>query len=254
MNTPQKATYTCTALVGTNKVGILKPDTDGYYHLCVGALNSYNSIGAYYPLDTAKHAFESSGSLMRRIQTGNCKGEVGHPKRLPGQSYQQYLQRVLSIEETQVCCHFKEITLEHNGYKDKEGRPVVAIMGQVRPTGPHGDALARALENKHENVCFSLRSLSMDHFDQTGTLIKNIRTIVTFDWVTEPGISTAMKWNAPGLESLEEMSFTPEHLVQADTPELDQAVGFEQHQGLNLIQRELGWDRPQSTRPPSIEW
>ena len=31
------ASYSCTALVGSNKTGVLKPDADGYYTVVLGA-------------------------------------------------------------------------------------------------------------------------------------------------------------------------------------------------------------------------
>ena len=38
-----------TALVGTNKVGLLKQDSDGYIDgLSVGALNTFNTKGDFY--------------------------------------------------------------------------------------------------------------------------------------------------------------------------------------------------------------
>jgi len=48
---------------------------------------------------------------------------------------------------------------------------------------------------------------------QNGVLNKLLRTIVTFDYVNEPGISIAKKWHAPGLESMKifnEMRISPD--------------------------------------------
>lgn len=252
---PQSASYSCTALVGTNKAGILKPDEDGYYTLVLGALDVYNSAGAYYPLATAKHVFESSSSLMRRIEAGNCKGECGHPKPLPGQSTREFLQRVMSIEETNVCCHIRDVRLDMQSVKDRHGRPVVSVIGSVRPTGPKGPALREALENRHENVCFSVRSLTRDHIKTSGVLQKDIKTIVTWDWVTEPGIEHAQRWKSPSLEAFNDMEFNDRHLEAIEQSSGRMAVGMESSVDLSALRRELGWDRPRASKAPrSLEW
>lgn len=194
------ATYTCTALAGINKAGILKPDEDGYYDLVLGALDFHNASGAFYPLAPAKKQFEESSSLMRRVKKGVLVGECGHPRKLPGMSMHDFIARILDIDEKNISHHIREVRLEYNKVKDDAGRSVVAIMGKVRPTGPQGEALRDALNNKHHNVAFSIRSLTDDVITQTSHT-KNIRSIVTWDWVTEGGISVAQKYHAPALES-----------------------------------------------------
>ena len=115
--------FTCTALEGTGKQGILPKDSSGYYTIPVGALNAFNSIGDYYPYDAAKELFTSSSSLMRRINTGCLKGELGHPKKLPTESMDSYANRVMTVEETNVCAHFSQIWLDFESLKDKFENP-----------------------------------------------------------------------------------------------------------------------------------
>ena len=55
-----RATYSCTALLGTNKAGVLKPDAEGYYTVVLGALNFYNSAGDFYPYESAKKNYSVS--------------------------------------------------------------------------------------------------------------------------------------------------------------------------------------------------
>lgn len=253
---PRKAVYQCTALVGTNKAGKLKPNADGYYTLVVGGLNAFNSSGAYYPLGPAKSLFEDSSSFMRRIKNGNCKAECGHPKPTPGQTSRDFLQRVLQIEETRVCAHFRKIWLQEEGIKDAQGRPIIAIMAEVKPAGPMGPALKEALDNQHENVNFSIRSLTQDRMVPAGYLEKNIRQIICFDWVTEPGIPAANKYSSPALESFEETALVPEHLeaIESQYKELGVAV---ENSGLEGLRQALGWDTPNTPRtamPVSATW
>lgn len=257
--------YSSQALVGTNKTGTLKPDEDGYYTLVVGALDVFNSAGAFYPLDTAKRLFDSSSNFMRRVKDGNCKGETGHPKRTPGMTQTDFLHRVMTIEETNVCCHFKSFELNTTDVKDNNGRPVVAIIAEVKPAGPQGPALKEALENKHENVCFSIRSLTRDVRQPTGIVNKNISDIVCFDWVTEPGISVAKKYHSPALEGMglesnsepvEEVSITLEHI---DSIEKKNALGDASMESTAVILSDLKAELVREAKAvtkttPSLNW
>jgi hypothetical protein len=192
--------FACTALAGSNKVGLLKPDENGYYEMVVGALNVYNSAGQYYVYDQAKELFQSSSQLMRRVSKGSLRGEYGHPKPLPGMTNEQFANRVMSIYEENICCHHKEITLDFDRVKDAQGKPVIAIISKVLPAGPLGPALEKQLNNKDENVCFSIRAFTDDYRD-AGITKRVLKTIVTWDYVSEPGISVAEKFKAPALEA-----------------------------------------------------
>lgn len=189
--------FTATKLINSKKEGILTPDADGYYDLCIGALNTFNSAGEYYTLKGAEELFTSSSTFMRRVANGCLKSEVDHPRFESGMSDKQYLERVLSIEGKNVCAHIREVYLK----PISTANGMVLIMGKVKPTGPKGPALKEGLDNKHENVCFSIRALTSDYM-QGNTRYRILKYIQTFDWVTEPGISTANKWDAPALESV----------------------------------------------------
>lgn len=196
--------FTATKLAGTGKQGILRPDADGYYEMVVGGLNILNSAGEYYLLAGARWLFDKSSIFQRRVANGCLKAETGHPKMENGMTYKQYVSRIFSIEETNVCAHFKEIWLDESyGSKNPAlGNPTMtAIMAKVKPTGPKGAGLESALNNPHENVCFSIRAVTKDHYER-GQCYRVLDNIVTFDWVTEPGISIATKWSSPALESM----------------------------------------------------
>lgn len=216
------AVYSCTALVGSNKIGILKADENGYYTVVLGALDVFNNAGSFYPYESAKSLFQQSSSLMRRIANGACRAEYGHPNREPGMSDQEYIARILRIDEKNICAHIAEVWIDTSSIKDlKTGRPVVAIMGKVKPMGPYGHVLEAQFKNPKENVAFSIRSLT-DDIMRGGINNKNIRIIVCWDYVNEPGIGCAYKFNSPSLESTvdavpalesigEEMVFTATH-------------------------------------------
>ena len=192
--------FACTALAGSNKVGVLKQDDNGYYEVVVGALDVYNSAGQFYVYEQAKELFQSSSQLMRRVSRGALRGEYGHPKPQPGMSNDQFANRIMSIYEENTCCHHKEITLDFDRVKDANGKPVIAIISKVMPSGPIGPALEKSLNNKNENVCFSIRAFT-DDYREGGITKRILKTVVTFDFVTEPGIEVANKFVAPALES-----------------------------------------------------
>lgn len=191
--------YTCN-LLQNGKSGIRKPDSDGYYVQCLGGLDCYNSRGEYYLYNEARPLFEESSHFMRRVKDGILKGECGHPKYLPGMTDTDYLRRIRTIEETNVSHVIREVWLEKGLFKNADGRPMVAIMGKVKPTGEKGKYLKEAFENPGENVCFSVRSFTEDRmvgFINTRAMVE----ILTFDWVAEPGINIATNFHTPGIES-----------------------------------------------------
>jgi hypothetical protein len=200
--------FTSTRLEGTGKKGLLKADAAGYYTLPVGGLNVFNSVGQFYTADGAKKLFESSSIFMRRVKSGCLKGESGHPKRLPGMSMDDYLNRILTIEETNVVCHFSEIWLDEDfGRKHpKFNNPnLIAIMARVKPAGPHANSLETSLNNPEEEVCFSIRALTRD-FSFKGVTHRVLEQIVTWDNVVEPGLSLAKKTYSPVLECMVEQN------------------------------------------------
>lgn len=214
--------YTASKLAAGKK-GILPPDADGYYVMPVGALNVFNSVGQYYVLEGAKDLFDNSSIFQRRIANGCLKGELGHPKRAQGMSMDDYLARILTIEETNVCCHFRKIWLDYDFGKNNpqfKNPGMVAIMAEVKPSGPKGESLKQSFDNPHENVCFSIRSLTRDYYER-GQCYRVLQQIVGFDAVTEPGLALATMWSAPALESVQETLVTKRNVesVLANAPE-----------------------------------
>ena len=188
--------YTCTALLGTNKKGILKPDADGYYEITVGGFNVKNHGGVEWPLGEAAKLFAPGSVLRRRLDAGVVNAEYGHPRR-ENMDATGYFKRLNEIHEDKMCGHFKELRLDYTSYKSKEGFPVVAVIGKIRPKGPFGKCLKDSLDNPNEEVCFSIRA-GIDVIDGRNY----VQDIVTYDYVAEGGISFARKYYSAGLESL----------------------------------------------------
>jgi hypothetical protein len=240
--------FVCQSLAGVNKVGNLKQDENGYWTVVIGALGAYNSAGHFYEYESAKALFESSSSLMRRVSRGSLRGEYGHPRQDRGMSDSEFANRIMSIWETNTCCQFKEIWLDFESVKDEKGKPVIAIMAKVIPSGPHGPVLEKQLKNKDENVCFSIRAFT-DDFMEGGERRRVLKTVVTFDYVNEPGMAVANKYKSPALESLEDIVLTRNTLSQAVKPGMHGAAMEAVSLSMEELFDSMNWSRETSRKP-----
>lgn len=198
--------YVSTALIGANKCGKLKRDNEGYYEIVLGGLNVINSTGAVYTMEGSRALLDKSNLLNRRLQAKRLNSELGHPKRQPGWTDDEYFARILSIEETNICSHIREFRLE-----PRSGTDEVMIIGWVKPSGPHRDHMEESFNNPNENVCYSIRSFT-DDYRQGYTRKKVLKTVVTWDKVNDPGISFANKLDTPSLEDMTSCIFTRSQL------------------------------------------
>lgn len=193
--------YQNNVVVGTTQIGKIKPDANGYYEVILGAFNIHNSSGAFYPLEPVKNLLLSSSNLMRRIKDRALRSEYGHPRK-GNMRPAEFLARVMDILETNTCNHIMKIELDEQRIVDPNTNKTAAvIIGWVYPSGPFGPILEKQFSNAQESVSYSIRSITNDHFNASGTLIKEIKEIVTWDYVNEPGIHLAKKGFSPSLES-----------------------------------------------------
>ena len=252
-----KVSFTCTSLK-PNKVGLIKPDSQGYYRVCVGALNAYNSVGEYYEYEGAKELFDRSSSLMRRISRGALSGENGHPKWLPGMTEDDYARRIMQIYEDRICVHFKQIDLVFDKYTDERGRKIIGIEALITPGGELGYVLENDLKNPNANIAFSIRSFT-ENIPTFNGVKKILKNIICFDKVTEPGISLAEKYNSPALESLEEKTFSRTTLERAYSN--DNIVKTLSPFGMESVKMNaeelftsLGWNHSSHQTPSYFNW
>lgn len=195
-------------LASTGKKGVIKLDGTGYCDLVIGALNVYNSVNEFYTAEGARKLYENSSGFMRRLKNGNISGEVGHPKWLPGMTEADFARRMRTIEETNICCHFKDIWLDVElGKKMSNGGTMIAVMGSVTPSGSKAEELEKALANPHENVNFSVRGVTAD-YNIRGQIVRVLETIYTYDKVREQGVKEANKWDSPACESYQDVQLT----------------------------------------------
>ena len=196
------------ALMGTNKAGKLKPDAKGYYTVVLGGFETKNLHGDEYPLTAqAERLFHSSSQFMRQIEEGNLYGELGHPKRLPGESMMQFIKKCMLVNEDRCCMHIRRIYLDKENVKDKNGKTIVAVIGEIRPQGQLGHVLKDILDNPDSNCCFSVRANTDDEKLPNGRERRSVKQIVTFDFVNDPGVVTSTKYKSPKLENADNNSF-----------------------------------------------
>ena len=250
------ATFAKTILNGTGKKGILKPNDDGYYLITLGAFDAFNESGILYPYNQyLKSQFQANSDLMRRMANGNLRSEVEHPAMLPGMRPRDYLNRLRQIDLRNVCSHISKLMIVED--KDENGRKIYRVDGLVKPSGIHKLALLESFDSREENTCFSLRSIVFQHF-KGEQVNRDVRTLVTWDHVGEPGKRMAHKFASPGLENYSDgLDITPELLAQADAAmqSMPMAAGLESS-GLttSMIKNDLGWQNVQLVRPSATDW
>ncbi|MCK9234797.1 MAG: hypothetical protein M0P09_00620 [Acholeplasmataceae bacterium] len=203
---------------GLNKKGIIPAmDEYGYRKVVLGALNVFSRKGEYYALEGAEDLFKNSSIFMRKVEGEALRGELGHPIPTPGMSEEQFSIRIRQVIEPRICLHIRRVWLDHTNVKDDMGRTVIAIMGEVAPSGELGHILEKAFNNPYENVAFSIRCFSDVDRSFGGAVTRKMREIVTWDYVSEPGIKVADKYYSPSLENNDIILPKKQEILRADT-------------------------------------
>lgn len=206
--------YECTVLKGQGKKGILRPDENGYYTIVLGGMDVFNTKQGFYDATSTGDILNNCELFKSRISAGNLYGEMGHPRKEPGMTDEQFLYRVHDIDEKNISHHISKVWYDRENYVDKKtGKKMVAFVGKIKPDGKWKDTLRERLENPEQNCCFSVRCTSTDRF-VGGRISKQITKIITWDTVMSPGIPNASKYSSLSMESdiLERMTLTAEML------------------------------------------
>lgn len=249
--------YTCTAYMGVNESSALAVDKDGYREICVGGIGVHNSSGDLYDESAARHFFDNDPDFQRRITRGLLCGELGHPKLVPGMKDYEWINRLMVMEETNVCAHHHTISVSTEMIKDGEGRAFFPIIAKTIPSGARADVLERSFNNPKENIAFSIRSFTRDkpYPGRPGRSIKALAKVIGFDKVSEPGIyrATAMdtmnngigvsmesfNGQLPKVVSLDEEIFNLETMRRAAEREKAMSVGNESNLPVNELYKSM---------------
>lgn len=191
----------CTISRGFNNTGTLKRLDNGYIDVVLSALEFPNSVRAVYDADAAERLISANSNLQRRCVDSLLKGELGHPQESDSKNFDDFMRRVHIVDPKNVAIHIRKVWMDRN-YRLPNGQTIIAIRGEVCPSGPHAGHIDRSLQNPHENVCFSLRGMATDRF-RGGQKRKYLDNLVTWDVVTEPGLRVATKFHSVACESYE---------------------------------------------------
>lgn len=179
----------------------IKKNKDGDYLVIVGAVNHFTAGGELYVAEEVKEKFAENSVLMQRCKNDLLEIEDEHPTWEPTMSKAQWFERLYSYDKSKVAGKITELWLEET----EECAPgtdlrIILIWAAIRPftDRPKGLLLKRDLENPDKNVAFSIRSII---YQETFNLtpVCKIKDIITFDWVSSPGISKAHKYYTAGM-------------------------------------------------------
>jgi hypothetical protein len=178
------------------KLRAMTPDEDGYYHnvplmmLGVPTLN-----GTLYDSKCIVDCITNPSSRFNIMLTsGTLYGEYDHPE-FRGK---EDIPRLLNIRRQFESHHIKKVSTVNTN----EGHTL--IVGSIKPTGPYGKYLDEDFRDPNRNTAFSVRSLCEEQRDpKSGSVIRKIRILVTFDAVSSPGFKQASKRYTPAVEKLE---------------------------------------------------
>lgn len=193
-----KLSFSNILLSQTGKKGVLKELDGGYYEILLGAFGTTANGGWIYNIESAMRYMKNDREFMYMLNSGRLRSEWGHPVRTPGMTDAEWFVRINTIYEPNVSSHIRAIHFSTDLVKDSKGRAIVAIVGEVKPSGPNSTAFKEQLENPHEDVNYSVRSFAKRDFR---TMHKHLTKIITWDSVFDPGIKLASKYSTPSLES-----------------------------------------------------
>jgi hypothetical protein len=223
-------TYAPTDLLTLNKSGKMKPNANGEYAVALGALNVFNSTGAFYPLEYSDRQFRESSNFIRNIKAGTLYSEYKHPDLSMYKTRKERLERYISLDSDRFSNTLSEVTLDDTIAKKIARKDVpkdaVMIIGYIKPHGPYEKYVEDMIANPRQNLCYSIRCLTEDK-RVNGVLIKPIRFVITFDLVYHGGIALAKKHMHPSMETIDEYS-------AAEALEILQDIDFNEETGFGM--------------------
>jgi len=88
-----------------------------------------------------------------------------------------------------------------------------------------------------------------------GKLNKHMKVLVCWDYVNEPGISVANKYQAPALEGIaEDIEIVPSMLDAVERQQQRSGVSMENSVSSTMVRSELGWSKVQNLNFASQSW
>jgi len=242
-------TFGCTRLP-TGKKGKLVKDDKGYYEIALGAFNVTSSRGEYYPfLDQVAAMFKPTGTIMRQLQKGIVIAEDDHPKPTPGMSEDDWIERVLYLDDNNKVEHIASVRIEDA--KDENGKPIVLTIGRVKPEGPKSHLVEGVYENPDENLYHSIRTLAIPVFTLRGKE-KHVTEIVTWDKVREGGVDNSDKYSTPSMEAMVNDFVIREEALRKLAYKASAGASMEAAVNAKRVLTNLGWQNLEVINPLNL--
>lgn len=158
----------------TNPVSELKPDEAGYYNVVLSHFNRPNHNGqVFLPL--------SDLSVKKLNDRGFIMGEVGQPRRLPGETIQLFLQRIQSVDPEHVAFLLKDVATrtiyDEHGLDGK----VQEVTGRITPYGSRASVLKDLLAQEGGHLFFGLCALTNEKPGKPG--ITEIQQVISWNLI-----------------------------------------------------------------------
>lgn len=239
-------------LPGANKLNPDKTKLDGGYHKQVlGGFNIANEAGIFYKMTPAiEHLYKENGTIGRLLRKSICKGESGHPD-ITGLSEEEAIFRMRRVDERMEALHIRAIELHKT--VDEHRNQVILAIGEVKGTGPYGPSFQASLENPHEDTYLSIRSFALESV-YGGKIVRTVKDVITYDAVTEGGISKASKYVTMSMEKYAcGFYFTEQHMD--NVIKKAKTIGIEE-MTIDLVQvkTNLGWVKTDVIGRSILHW
>lgn len=177
-----------------------EPDKDGFFPVVLMALNMPTRGGVIYDAQSTVACIKDETAKFNIcLRDGNLPGEWGHPDC----TKREDIPRLLTIKEDRMSHYFGGVWLDTNPIR-AEGYETLLVRGKVKPYGPYGDVLEKALRDPSHNTAFSLRALCQPMAGPDNRFeYRKMQVLVTFDAVSSPGYAVASKRYAQPLAAVE---------------------------------------------------
>jgi hypothetical protein len=85
---------------------------------------------------------------------------------------------------------------------------------------------------------------------------RTLKTIITFDYVNEPGIHVATEWESPALESFYEKQIDSRDITKLEKSTIAKNLATESYMIFNEISwiKDLDYSLKQEEKPPFTKW
>lgn len=252
------AVYDSGSVGKRNHIAGIKTDEDGYAEYTLGALDCLSSREEFYVFNEAvKQVFSPNSIFMHRMRNATLRGELEHPHPKGTDDVRSFINRVKTILLSNVSHKIRKVELRRG--KDENGKSIILVIGQVKPSGRYGYVMENLMKDPEENIMFSIRALSK-RWRQGNQVFKQITQPVTWDLVNDGGISYATRYtdpaNAVAMESafsesatFEDLPFTEHDLAKAEevSEKLSEVAGMESESFIDftMIRDSFGWNKVQ---------